>query len=502
MNQRIERIGFAVFVAMWLAAGAASSAQDATEERAATGAEAMRASRFEEAATIYADLVAARPNDAGLLLNLGMARYMSGHAEQAVAPLQKASRLNPSLAPASMFLGASLVDLGRLEEALAPLQKAVAAMPSNVDAHELLARTQLGLARYANAASEYRILTTLEPNDPKGWYGLVKTYQGVSESTLAALQQEAPDSPLLQLLIADVAVTQEKLPAALAIYRRVLASNPPVGGIHEAIAALYERAGKPEWAAAERAKAGRRTAEDCASRVAECAFLEGRFGDALEAAAKAPSTVGRYWAIRSANALATEAFSRLDALPPSLELHLIRAEIAGSRNQNPEAVREVRAALAMAPGSRDIEIALAEALLRAHDLDEALPLLERLIAQGLPEPNLLLMYGDALVEHQELDKGIAVLARAARAEPSLIAARASLGRAFVQAGRYDEAVPLLEAAAADDENGDVHYQLARAYQALQRADDARRAMAEYQKRHQPENTDSPGDTKDEALTPP
>jgi len=52
--------------------------------------------------------------------------------------LEKASRLSPALAPASLFLVASLVDLGRLEDALAPLKKAVAAMPSNADAHELL----------------------------------------------------------------------------------------------------------------------------------------------------------------------------------------------------------------------------------------------------------------------------------------------------------------------------------------------------------------------------
>ena len=35
----------------------------------------MKASRFDEAAIIYADIVTARPNDAGLLLNLGMAQY-------------------------------------------------------------------------------------------------------------------------------------------------------------------------------------------------------------------------------------------------------------------------------------------------------------------------------------------------------------------------------------------------------------------------------------------
>ena len=81
----------------------------------------MQAERFDEAIGIYEELVAARPADAGLLMNLGMAR-LHGRAgrRQAIAPLEKAARLQPSLAPASLFLGASLLEVGRVKEAAAP----------------------------------------------------------------------------------------------------------------------------------------------------------------------------------------------------------------------------------------------------------------------------------------------------------------------------------------------------------------------------------------------
>jgi predicted Zn-dependent protease len=111
------------------------------------------------------------------------------------------------------------------------------------------------------------------------------------------------------------------------------------------------------------------------------------------------------------------------------------------------------------------------------------------------------MYGDGLVEHQELDRAIPVLEAAVKAEGSVLTAHASLGRAYVQAGRYADALPYLEAAAAEDESGDLHLQLARTYQALQRGDDARKAIAEYQKRHQI-TAAPPTDAKEEALTPP
>ena len=161
----------------------------------------------------------------------------------------------------------------------------------------------------------------------------------------------------------------------------------------------------------------------------------------------------------------------------------------------------MRAALALAPGDPAVETALAEALLHAHDLKEAIPLLERLSRQRPGDASLLLMLGDALVGSQEIDRAIPVLERAARAPDALPHAGASLGRAYVQAGRYEESLPFLQAAAATDEDGDVHYQLARAYQALERPAEAAKAMAVYQQRKGTEAL-SPDAAPEPVLTPP
>lgn len=479
----------------------ASEASQALAERAAQGAAALQASRFDEAAAIYGELVEQSPKDPGLLMNLGMARYMAGQAAEAIAPLQKALALNPSLVPASLFLGSALLDTGRVQDAVLPLRKAVTAMPENADAREMLARAYLELSKYSSAAAQYRALTGLQPVSPRHWYGLARSYGGLAEQTLAALQEKASDSPLLELVVADVAVTQDKFAAALAIYRRVL-TDPPVGGLHEAIADLYEQAGHSDWAAAERAKITRRTPAECAARAAECDFLGGRIRESLAAALASPTPVGRYWTIRAANRLATEAVANLETLPPSVELHLIRAEIAQSRGQHPESVKEMREAVTLAPGNPAIETALAEALLRAHDLKEAIPLLERLNRASPGDGSLLLMLGDALVEDQQLDRAIPILERAAKAPDALPHAPASLGRAYVQARRYDEALPYLEAAAPTDDDGDVHYQLARAYQALQRPAEAAKAMAVYQQKKGQEAPPSPDAAPEPVLTPP
>jgi predicted Zn-dependent protease len=364
----------------------------------------------------------------------------------------------------------------------------------------MLARSQLALSRFTSAAASYRVFSDLQPDSPKGWYGVARSYEGLTEELLAALQQQAPDSPLLELVVADVAVTQEKFAAALGIYRRAL-SNPPVGGLHEAVADLYERAGKSDWAIAERSKAEARSPARCAARPGECEFLTGRFRDAVAAGMRAATPAGRYWAIRAANRLATDAVAHLDTLPPSIELHLIRAEIAQSRRQYPDAVKEVREAMALAPGDPTLETALAEALLHAHDLEAGIPLLERLNREHPGDAAMLLMLGDALVEAQQVDRAIPVLEQAAKAPGALPHAPASLGRAYVQAGRFEESLPFLQSAAATDEDGDVHYQLARAYQALQRPADAAQAMAIYQ-RKKAQAAPPPEAAPEPELTPP
>ena len=162
----------------------------------------------------------------------------------------------------------------------------------------------------------------------------------------------------------------------------------------------------------------------------------------------------------------------------------------------------MRAALALAPGDPAIETALAEALLHAHDLKEAIGLLDRLNRNTPGDASLLLILGDALVEDQQLDRAIPFLEQAVKASGAPPQASVSLGRAYVQAGRYQESLPFLQAASAADEDGDVHYQLARAYQALQRPTDAARAMAVYQQKQAQQAQPSPEAAPEQTLTPP
>ena len=82
------------------------------------------------------------------------------------------------------------------------------------------------------------------------------------------------------------------------------------------------------------------------------------------------------------------------------------------------------------------------------------------------------------------------------------AADASLGLALSRTGKFAEAVPHLEKAQELDDDGSLHYQLARAYQAAGNAAKAQTAMAQYQEL-QKRNQDQKEEAAREAqITPP
>jgi predicted Zn-dependent protease len=367
------------------------------------------------------------------------------------------------------------------------------------------ART-LDAGRHRLAASQFRAISEAEPGSARAWFGLGKSYEALAREAYQKLQIAAPESAWQALIVADVLVSGERFAQALALYREAQQASPEIGGIYEAIADLYDRAGKTEWATAERAKTTAHP-RDCATRVAECAYLAGKYLDVVSATDNRADAPSLYWRTRAYNALATQAFATLDTLPPSAEVHVVRASVHRDQGRPTEAVPELKAALALTPGDRSIEEELAAALYESRNLDEALPLLARLAGPAkTARADLAFFYGDALLRAQQIDNALPYLKAAAAGQPDAVVVRASLGRALLQAGNAAAALPHLEAAAAADDpqsDGTTQYQLAQAYQRLGRPEQAKAALAEYQKRQAAlQEPIAPGATSAPELTPP
>lgn len=96
-------------------------------------------------------------------------------------------------------------------------------------------------------------------------------------------------------------------------------------------------------------------------------------------------------------------------------------------------------------------------------------------------PELNFVAGDSHLRSEEPEKAVPYLQAALAADAKLVSADASLGLSLSRLGKNAEAIPHLEKSLELDDDGSLHYQLARACQAAGNAAKARTVMAQYEK---------------------
>jgi predicted Zn-dependent protease len=232
--------------------------------------------------------------------------------------------------------------------------------------------------------------------------------------------------------------------------------------IHDSVAGIYERTGHGDWAAQERTRSALPPGA-CSTRQALCEFRSGQYRAALSAALAQSDAESRYWRARAANELALLAFKRLDELSDSPERRVVRATQARAEDRYVDAIAELNVALTLAPGDPALTYELASSQYLARDYERAVTTLAPLLQKRPEDARLLKMMGYSMLQLRELDGAVSMLERAAERDPADAGVRVALGRAHVQKWNFAAAVPLLEAHLADDRDGSLHLQLARAY---------------------------------------
>ena len=440
--------------------------------------ELMAAGRYEEAVPIYQKLVAAMPDNPGLILNLGLAEEMGGHPARAIPHFQSVLRAQPDNIPALTSLGTSALQTNQPRLAIPPLEKLLTLQPDDPNARGMLAGAYLTLNRPEEAASQYRKITDLDAADPKAWYGLGKAYETSAARTFDQLAKAAPQSPYVAALLADSRYQRKQYRSAFFFYHQAQSKLPDLPGLHTGLARVYGATGHEDWAASERAAEEKLLAPNCSVRTAECHFLQGDFLAAAKSPETKPETL--FWKTRAYNQLAVDSFDRLGHLPESVEIHALKAQILHGHAQDVEAAAEWRKALALAPDNPRLETELASSLVQARNYDQAIPLLTKLHTQEPNAPDLNFLLGESFWRTQQLEKAVPYLTAAIEADPQLLPAHAALGMVYATLNKNAQAVPHLVKAIALDDDGSLHYSLARAYQASGNAAEAQKAMAEYQ----------------------
>jgi tetratricopeptide (TPR) repeat protein len=465
----------AAFLLLLAVAAPAQENQLALESQQAK--QLMSQGRFEDAIPIYRHLVKAVPGNPGLILNLGLAQEMAGHAADAIPQFEAVLKMQPESVPALTSLGMAQLQLNQPGRAIAPLQKLIALQPDNRDARGMLAGALSSAGRPAEAARQYRKLTAIDASNAKAWYGLGKSYESLASRAFDQLEKTAPESPYVLQLIGDSQVSRQQYRSAFFFYKQAIGKMPSLRGLHSGLAEVYEKTGHADWAAAERQREQSLPPLNCQAQAAECLFSKGKFLDAAQAGKDPASLV---WVAKSYNALAIQAFDKLGSLPESVEIHALKAEIFRGHRQYLEEANEWRAALKIAPGDPRLMHELRVSLFSGHDYQTVIPMLQSALKDHPDSAEDQFMLGTSLLRLQEPEKSLPYLQSALRKEPGMIAADASLGMALALINRSADAIPHLEKALTIDEDGSLHYQLARAFQAQGNTQKARELMTKYQ----------------------
>ena len=458
------------------AAAGFQAAPDAAR-RFARANEYVQAGKPEAAIPIYKELTAAFPAEPSFGVNLTIAQYKAGLYRDALRECDRLLRLQPELFPAWLFRGASYLKLGEASSAIEPLRKALTMRPDDVNARLMLADALLAVRNHAEAAAQYVSAARAMPDNPRPWYGLQLCYRALAEQLHAQLDRTAPASAEFLALTADFETDRGEWARAYRHYRQALALRPSFRGLHGKVAEIYERTGHPAWALAERGHETNPASPPCDDSSAECEFAAGRLESAAGSTQDTPGAL--YWRAAALRMLSQRAAAKLQDLPPARERFEAAAETEELSARYRDAAAAWKQALALAPGDHELQRRLALALCHSNDCASALPLLHDLLSRSPASVELNYLYGLALNSTQDPGRALPYLETAVRLDAGFLPAHAALGEAYLQAGKPEQAIPHLEAASREDDTGNRHYQLARAYQATAQQARAREALLAY-----------------------
>ncbi len=134
-----------------------------TSQRTFCGALSQSESRTRQAIEFCQLVLAGRPNDAEVHVNLAVALARGGNGKEALSHLEKAAEIAPGDATIQGNLGTALVQQGRLADALPHFEKALSIDPASAEAHYKLGTLYYLARRAREALAECRQAVALDP---------------------------------------------------------------------------------------------------------------------------------------------------------------------------------------------------------------------------------------------------------------------------------------------------------------------------------------------------
>jgi len=390
-----------------LRAGTVGEAMDLARQAVEAGAEGLPALARAQAragdpkARATADeAVGAAPDSAAAQLASGDALLAQGLAPQAEAAYRRASEIEPGSAPALTGLARALAAQGRAAEALE-----IARAATEADAHSAEALAALGVAALA-----------ADPSD-------------ASSEAAAAVQQARfvePKNALVSLEVGRVFESRKQPQQAAAEYEKAAALDPTWAAPRIALLALKLQAGDTDGALA-----GLRALPEEMQATGDAALL-----------------LGRTLLLTGDGAGAREALERaVEALPGVAAVQAAYGDAVDAAGEPALAAEAYGRAAASAPGNLEYRLRHAELLARAGRPEEALPVLQEVLAR--PEARnaeTLVRLGSVYrsLDPPQVEDAVAAYQEALKLEPGNGDAALGVARSYRAGRQWQKAIQAYE----------------------------------------------------------
>ncbi len=128
------------------------------------GVALLDAGRFDEAISCYREVLGSIPQSASAYQNLGVALRRKGRIEEAISAYQMAKSIDPGSALPDLSLGLVALDAGNLDEAVRCLKASISLNPKIATSHSLLGQVKNKQRLAAQAIEHYRDALKIEPD--------------------------------------------------------------------------------------------------------------------------------------------------------------------------------------------------------------------------------------------------------------------------------------------------------------------------------------------------
>jgi tetratricopeptide (TPR) repeat protein len=215
--------------------GFAQQAAVSPQEHARRANEFLKANQPAKAIPEFAALVAAEPDNLDAQANLGVLLYFQRRYSDALEHLRKAIQINPNLPKIQGLLGLCVYQLGQLDAARTDLSAAMGTLPDAKFRKEVgltLVEVETAQQDLASAAVTIGKLRDQAPADPEILYAAYRINTDLAGEALLSLSLAAPQSGQMQQAIGHELERIRDLPGAIAAFRKAIAADPNLPGIH------------------------------------------------------------------------------------------------------------------------------------------------------------------------------------------------------------------------------------------------------------------------------